>query len=112
MDVKPRLKDLDRGQVVETVHLLIRHLFEGRSRDALKRIIELDSPGDWKVERAVLGLADDIEKAEGKSIASLDDDARTKYVRALNGFLWRRIGNDHPSNEDVDLALARLRTVS
>jgi hypothetical protein len=112
MDVKSRLKHLDRGQVVEAVHLLTRHLFEARSKDALKRIIELDSQGDQEVETAVLSMAGDIERAEGTSIEHLDDTARNKYLHALDGVFWRKVEKDLPSDHDVDLALAKLRAVS
>lgn len=112
MDLKARFKNLDRGEIVEVVHLLTRHLLEIRNRDDLKRIIAVDSQGGAAVEAAVFGLVDEIEEAEGARIEMLGSEVRAGYVKALDSRFWKEVESDLPSRSEVDSALARLREAS
>jgi hypothetical protein len=109
MDLSSALADLDRGQIVEVVHLLSRHLAEGRDREALRGILAMDARGGIAVKSAVMKLAEEIESDEGRPIQALDPETRSQYLNLLDVALRKAVGID---KGDVGAALARLRQAS
>lgn len=104
-------ESLDKGQAVEVIHILSRHLVEIRSRAALRNIIAVDSPADPKIEAAVMALVDEIERREGAKIEAISSEARVSYLNDLSMQLRSEL-DASVGGRDVSAALERLRRVS
>lgn len=109
MDLSSTLAGLDRGQVVEVIHLLSRHIAEARDLDALRGILAMDARGGDAVKSAVMTLAEEIQSNEDRSIQALDQETRSRYLKQLDVALRKAVDVDHG---DVNAALARLRQAS
>ncbi len=113
MDLSRRLQHLSRLDFIESIYLVGRFLSERLSRSVLERLLKQNTKiGDRaRVETAVLGILDEIEKTEGAAVQNISEDVRIYYSDELDSVFrkgvqenWQRV-----SDAEVERALERLR---